>query len=61
MLGVGIVLGVGACGGGEEPAEQAAAKPRVAERVLIQRELEHLVLPGGTSSAAARVGWATER
>ncbi|MGW3691497.1 hypothetical protein [Streptomyces sp. NPDC005125] len=61
MLDVGIVLGVGACGGGEEPTENAAAKPRVAERVFSQRELEHLVLPGGTKFGSGTRGVATER
>lgn len=56
VLGVGIVLGVGACGGGEEPANRAAAKPRVAERILGQRELEHLVLPGGTEFGSGTRG-----
>ncbi|MFF3359325.1 hypothetical protein ACFYWN_43715 [Streptomyces sp. NPDC002917] len=56
VLGVGIVLGVGACGGGDEAAGHAAAKPRVAERVLAQRELEHLVLPGGTKIGSGTRG-----
>ncbi|WP_329453587.1 hypothetical protein OG894_44480 (plasmid) [Streptomyces sp. NBC_01724] len=53
---MGIVLGVGACGGGEESAGHTAAKPRVAERVLNQRELEHLVLSGGTEIGSGTRG-----
>lgn len=56
VLGVGVVLDVGACGGGEEPADRAAAKPRVVERVLGQRELEHLVLLGGTELVSGTRG-----